>query len=315
VDMNDQDESRNVEDVRGSSGGGGGFQFRPVHGIGLGTVAIALIGGWIFGINPLQILGLLSGGDQGAGQTTPMQPTAPQTADQDAQSSAATNVEDPQVKFVSQILRSTEVVWTDYFQQMGRTYENPKLRLFRDSYPTACGEGQAAAGPFYCPNDRIVYLDLGFFDLMTQQLNAPGQFAHAYVIGHEVGHHVQNLLGILGKVDAQRAHSSDAESNALSVKIELQADCLAGVWARRAQQERGWRLEQGDIETALNAASQIGDDTLQKKARGTVVPESFTHGTSAQRVSWFKRGIDSGDINQCDTFGTGSLVATGHTVP
>jgi hypothetical protein len=202
------------------------------------------------------------------------------------------------------------VVWTDYFKQLGRTYENPKLILYTDSYPTACGQGQAAAGPFYCPNDRIVYLDMGFFNLMTQQLNAPGQFAHAYVIGHEVGHHVQNLLGILGKVDAQREHASDADSNALSVKIELQADCFAGVWARRAQAERGWRLEQGDIETALNAASMIGDDTLQKKARGTVVPETFTHGTSAQRVSWFKRGVDSGDINQCDTFGTGNVAGT-----
>jgi uncharacterized protein len=299
--MRDQDESQNVED--GRSSGGGGFQFRPVHGIGLGTVAIALIGGWIFGINPLQILGLLSGGDVNTTQGTPVPQTVPQNSDP----SAGQTADDPTKKFVSQILRSTEVVWTDYFKQLGRTYENPKLVLFTNSYPTACGQGQAAAGPFYCPNDRIVYLDMGFFDLMTQQLNAPGQFAHAYVIGHEVGHHVQNLLGILGKEDAVRERSSDAESNALSVKIELQADCFAGVWARRAQQERGWRLEQGDIETALNAASQIGDDTLQRKARGTVVPESFTHGTSAERVSWFKRGIDSGDINQCDTFGTGNV--------
>jgi predicted metalloprotease len=306
--MRDQDESQNVEDARGSSGGGGGgFQFRPVHGIGLGTVAIALIGGWIFGINPLQILGLLSGGDVNSPQGTAVQQTAPQTTDQTQGQSTAEAVDDPNKTFVSQILRSTEVVWTDYFKQLGRTYENPKLVLFTDSYPTACGQGQAAAGPFYCPNDRIVYLDMHFFDLMTQQLNAPGQFAHAYVIGHEVGHHVQNLLGILGKVDAVRGRSGDSASNALSVKIELQADCFAGVWARRAQQERGWRLEQGDIETALNAASQIGDDTLQKKARGTVVPESFTHGTSAERVSWFKRGIDSGDINQCDTFGTGNV--------
>jgi len=303
VDMRDQEESRNVEDVRGSSGGGG-FQFRPVHGIGLGTVVIALIGGWALGINPLQIFGLLSGGSFSGAPGTPMQQTAPQTADQ------TPDTEDPQVRFVSQILRSTEVVWTDTFKQLGRTYENPKLRLFRDSYPTACGQGEAAAGPFYCPNDRIVYLDLGFFDLMTQQLNAPGQFAHAYVIGHEVGHHVQNLLGILGKVDAQRARVSAAQSNALSVKLELQADCFAGVWARRAQQEHGWRLESGDIETALNAASQIGDDTLQKKARGTVVPESFTHGTSAQRVSWFKRGLDSGDLNHCDTFGAGNVTGS-----
>jgi predicted metalloprotease len=300
--MRDQDESRNVEDVRGA-GGGSGFRFRPVHGIGLGTIAIALIGGWIFGINPLQILGLLSGGEPGGTQGTSLQQTAPPAAPQ-AQDQTA---EDPNRKFVSQILRSTEVVWTDYFGQLGRTYENPKLVLFTDSYPTACGQGQAAAGPFYCPNDRIVYLDMGFFDLMTRQLNAPGQFAHAYVIGHEVGHHVQNLLGILGKVDAMRGRSDPAESNALSVRLELQADCFAGVWARRAQQERGWRLEQGDIETALNAASQIGDDTLQRKARGSVVPESFTHGTSAQRVSWFSRGIESGDISQCDTFGTGDV--------
>jgi predicted metalloprotease len=287
MDMNDQDESRNVEDVRGS--GGGGFRFRPAHGVGLGTIAVALIAGWIFGINPLQILGLLSGNVSSV-QTEPSQQATQPVGN------------DPQVKFVSQVLRSTEVVWTDVFQQMGRTYEYPKLRLFRDSFPTGCGEGEAAAGPFYCPQDRIVYLDLSFFDLMTEQLGAPGQFAHAYVIGHEVGHHVQNLLGILDKVNSIRSRSSEAESNALSVKIELQADCLAGVWAKRAQQERGWRLEQGDIETALNAASQIGDDTLQRKRRGTIVPESFTHGTSAQRVDWFKRGIASGDLGSCDTF-------------
>jgi uncharacterized protein len=293
MDMNDQDESRNVEDVRGSSGGG--FQFRPAHGIGLGTIVIALVAGWVFGINPLQILGLLDTGTPGA-QTAPP-PPASTTADNS----------DPQVKFVSQVLRSTEVVWTDVFQSMGRTYEDPKLRLYRDSYPTACGMGQAAAGPFYCPRDHIVYLDLTFFDLMTQRLGAPGQFAHAYVIGHEVGHHVQNLLGIIDKVDALRERSSDADSNALSVKLELQADCLAGVWAKRAQQEHGWRFEQGDVETAVNAASQIGDDTLQRKAQGTVVPESFTHGTSEQRVSWLKKGLDTGDLNACNTFGEGRV--------
>jgi hypothetical protein len=150
--------------------------------------------------------------------------------------------------------------------------------------------------------DRIVYLDLGFFEVMTQQLGAPGQFAHAYVIGHEVGHHVQNLLGILGKINAQREQAGVARANALSVRLELQADCFAGVWATRSQREQGWRLEPGDIESALRAASQIGDDTLQRRARGTVVPETFTHGTSAQRVSWFKRGIDSGQIEACDTF-------------
>jgi predicted metalloprotease len=289
--MNDQDESRNVEDVRGSGGGGG---FRPVHGVGLGTIAVALVAGWFFGINPLQILGLLDGGS-----STVQNAPAPQSVPVDDS--------DPQVKFVSQVLRSTEVVWTDVFHTMGSTYQDPKLRLYRDSYPTACGLGQAAAGPFYCPQDRIVYLDLSFFDLMTQKLGAPGQFAHAYVIGHEVGHHVQNLLGIIDRVDAQRSRGGEAESNALSVKLELQADCLAGVWANRSQSEHGWRFQQGDVETAINAATQIGDDTLQRKARGTVVPESFTHGTSEQRVSWLKKGLDTGDLNACDTFGEGHV--------
>jgi len=283
--MDDQEESQNVEDVRGSSGGG----FRPIHGIGIGTVVLAIIGGWIFGVNPLQILGLLSG-DGSPAQTA---------ADQPVQSPPAG---DPQVKFVRQVLGSTETVWTAAFQERGLTYVDPKLRLFRDIYATACGQGQAAAGPFYCGEDRIVYLDLAFFDLMTQQLGAPGQFARAYVIGHEVGHHVQNLLGILGRVNAQREQASEAQSNALSVRLELQADCFAGVWANRSQREQGWRLESGDIESALNAAAQIGDDTLQRRARGTVVPETFTHGTSAERVNWFKRGVNSGRIDACDTF-------------
>ena len=289
--MDDQGESENVEDVRGSSGGG----FRPIHGIGLGSIALAIIGGLIFHVNPLELLGLMSGGDQSSTQSAPQQP---------AQSPPTT---DPEAKFVSQVLRSTETVWTAAFQERGLTYTDPKLRLFRDSYPTACGQGSAAAGPFYCAQDQVVYLDLGFFDVMTQQLGAPGQFAHAYVIGHEVGHHVQNLLGILGKINARRERSSDAQANALSVRLELQADCFAGVWAARSQRERGWRLESGDIESALNAASRIGDDTLQRQARGTVVPETFTHGTSAQRVSWFKRGVSSGQIDGCDTFATEQL--------
>jgi predicted metalloprotease len=288
--MDGQEESQNVEDVRGSGGG-----FRPIHGVGLGTIAVALIGGWLFGVNPLQILGLLSGDDPASRPSAPAQPAQP------ADSS------DPQIKFVSQVLRSTETVWTAAFQERGQTYADPKLRLFRDSYPTGCGMGEAAAGPFYCGQDRIVYLDLTFFDVMTQQLGAPGQFAHAYVIGHEVGHHVQNLLGILDRVNGQREHAGDVQANALSVRLELQADCLAGVWATRSQREQGWRLEPGDIESALNAASQIGDDTLQRRARGTVVPDSFTHGTSAQRVAWFKRGVASGQIDGCDTFSAPTL--------
>lgn len=290
--MEGQDESQNVQDERGSSG----FQFRPIHGVGLGTILVALIGGWLFGISPMQILNILSGGA----------PTT-QTATAPEQSGTTAPANDPQAHFVSQILRSTEQVWTDIFQKSGKAYEEPKLVLFRDAYPTACGLGQAAAGPFYCPEDHKVYLDLSFFDLLAQHLNAPGDFAKAYVIAHEVGHHVQNLVGILERVDQARERASDADANALSVRLELQADCLAGVWATHSQQEKGWRLEPGDIESALNAASQIGDDTLERRTQGVVVPDSFTHGTSAQRVRWFRRGIDSGDISGCDTFGAQSL--------
>jgi predicted metalloprotease len=290
--MDGQEESENVEDVRGmgGGGGGGGFSFGGGRGIGLGTVAVALIAGWIFGVNPLTVLGLLSGGGG-----SPVVQQAPQGH------APAPPANDPQAKFVSQVLRSTEVVWADVFRQAGKTYQPPKLRLFRGSFPTACGMGQAAMGPFYCPGDRIVYLDMGFFNVMSQRLGAPGQFAQAYVIGHEVGHHVQNLLGISDKVDAMRQRGSEAQANAMSVRLELQADCFAGVWAKRSDDAKGW-LEAGDVESALNAASQIGDDTLQRKSQGQVVPESFTHGSSAQRVGWFKRGLQSGDINQCNTF-------------
>jgi predicted metalloprotease len=275
--MDGQDESRNVEDVRGSG-------FRPVHGISLGSIVLALLAGWIFHINPLELLGLINGSsDVGSGPASGVAPAPP--------------ADDAQARFASQILRSTEVVWSHQFEQMNRTYEQPKLVLFRGRYPTACGMGAAAAGPFYCPNDHRVYLDLSFFDLMTQQLGAPGQFAHAYVIGHEVGHHVQNLLGIFG----DRGEERQAGANGQSVRIELQADCFAGVWANLSQQEQGWRLEPGDVESALNAASQIGDDTLQRRSQGTVVPESFTHGTSAQRVTWFERGFKTGRIEACDT--------------
>ena len=286
--MDGQEESSNVEDARGS-GGGGGFRLGGGGGIGLGTVAIALVAGWIFGINPLQVLGLLSGGG------APMQQSAPGPA-------ARPPAGDVQAKFVSQVLGSTEQVWTDVFRDAGKTYQPPKLRLFSDVEPTGCGQGDAAMGPFYCPADRKVYLDMSFFTTMSQRLGAPGQFAQAYVIAHEVGHHVQNLLGISDRVDAARQRGSEAQANAMSVRLELQADCFAGVWAKRSQAVSTWRLEQGDIETALNAASQIGDDTLQRKSRGAVVPESFTHGTSAQRVGWFKRGFESGSTDQCNSF-------------
>ena len=289
--MDGQEESSNVEDVRGSSGGGrGGFRLGGGGGIGVGTVAIALVAGWVFGINPLTVLGLLSGGGDGQAVQTAPGPAAKPPAD------------DLQAKFVSRVLRSTEVVWADVFRAGGKTYQNPKLSLFRGSYPTGCGHGDAAMGPFYCPADGHVYLDMGFFDTMSKRLGAPGQFAQAYVIAHEVGHHVQNQLGISDKVDVSRQRGSEAQANAMSVRLELQADCFAGLWAKRSQAEQGWRLEQGDIETALNAASQIGDDSLQRKSRGQVVPESFTHGSSAQRVSWFKRGFESGSPDSCNTF-------------
>ena len=287
--MDGEEESSNVEDARGGGGGGGGFSFGGGRGIGLGTVAIALVAGWIFGINPLTVLGLLSGGGSPVQQSAPGPAHAPPAGD-------------AQAKFMSQVLHSTETVWTDVFRSAGKTYEPPKLRLFTGREPTACGQGDAAMGPFYCPGDRKVYLDMNFFSVMSQRLGAPGQFAQAYVVAHEVGHHVQNLLGISDKVDAVRQRGTEAQANAMSVRLELQADCFAGVWAKRAQAVSTWRLEQGDIETALNAASQIGDDTLQRKSRGTVVPESFTHGTSAQRVGWFKRGFESGSPDQCGTF-------------
>jgi len=288
--MDGQDESSNVEDARGSSGGGGGGGLRfGGGGIGIGTIAVALVAGWIFGINPLTLLGALSGGGSPVAQTAPSPAARPPAGD-------------PQAKFVSQVLRSTEVVWAGVFREGGKTYQLPKLTLYRGSYPTGCGQGEAAMGPFYCPADAHVYLDMSFFDTMSQRLGAPGQFAQAYVIAHEVGHHVQNLLGISDKVDAARRRGSEAQGNAMSVRLELQADCFAGVWAKRSQATQGWRLEQGDIETALNAASQIGDDTLQRKSRGQVVPESFTHGTSAQRVGWFKRGFEGGSPDQCNTF-------------
>ena len=284
-------ESDNVEDRR--SGGGGG---RPVFGgrsIGVGTIVIALLGGWIFGINPLTILGLLSGG----------QPAQVQQQQGPAQRPPA---DDKMASFVSTVLADTEDVWTTVFTQGGARYQEPKLVLFRGATSTACGQGQAAMGPFYCPADQKVYIDLGFYETLKNQLGAPGEFAQAYVIAHEVGHHVQNLLGISEKVDSQRGRVSQVQYNQLSVKLELQADCFAGVWANHAQTARKI-LENGDIEAAMNAAAKIGDDALQKQSQGRVVPDSFTHGTSAQRVRWFNNGLQNGSVKGCDTFSARTL--------
>jgi predicted metalloprotease len=295
--MDGQDESSNIEDERGGSGGGGGFRIGGGH-IGIGAIAVALLAWGVFGINPLTTLSLLGGGSAPVQQQSAPQHSGP------VQSSPG---EDAQVKFVSQVLRSTEETWGDIFKASGKTYVAPRLVLYRGSYPTACGQGQAAMGPFYCPGDSKVYLDLGFFDTMRTQLGAGGDFAQAYVVAHEVGHHVQHLLGITDKVDAMRQREDEAQANAMSVRVELQADCFAGVWARRSQKENGWRLEPDDVEKAINAAQQIGDDTLQRKAQGVVVPERFTHGTSAQRVRWFGQGMKTGNPQACDTFSAQNL--------
>jgi predicted metalloprotease len=290
-------QSENVEDRRDQGPGFGGGLPIGGRGIGVGTIVIALVAGWIFGINPLAILGVLEGGALPDASVVQQQPQAP---------AKRPPADDKMAAFVSTVLADTEDVWKAQFAAQGAQYREPKLVLFRGATPTACGAGQAAMGPFYCPGDQKVYIDLGFYETMKNRLGAPGDFAQAYVIAHEIGHHVQHLLGITDKVDAMRARSAPAQANALSVRLELQADCLAGVWANNAQRSRQI-IEQGDLEEALNAASQIGDDTLQRKSQGTVVPESFTHGSSAQRVSWFKRGLTGGSLRECNTFDGGRL--------
>ena len=280
-------ESDNVEDRRASGGGGGGGGIGG-RGIGIGTIAIALAASFFFGINPMTVLNILSGG--GAPEA--------QVAQGPAQRPPA---DDRMAKFVGTVLADTEDVWKDVFTKGGSAYKEPKLVLFRGSYPTACGQGQSAMGPFYCPGDQKVYIDLDFYQTLKEKLGAPGDFAQAYVIAHEVGHHVQNLLGISGKMDQMRGRVSQTEFNALSVRLELQADCFAGVWAHHAQKSRQI-LENGDVEEAMNAAAKIGDDALQKGGGGRVVPESFTHGTSAQRARWFNNGLQNGSVKGCDTF-------------
>lgn len=281
-------QSSNVEDRRNS---GGGMRMGG-RNIGIGTIVIALIGGWVLGINPLTLLGVMSGGGS---------PVVQQSGP-----ASAPPANDKMGQFVSTVLADTEDVWGELFRQGGAAYREPRLVLFRGAVGTACGTGQSAMGPFYCPGDQKVYIDLSFFDQLKNQLGAPGDFAQAYVIAHEVGHHVQNLLGISGQVDQMRGRVSQVEYNKLSVKLELQADCFAGVWAHHAHNQRQV-LEQGDVEEAMNAAAKIGDDALQRAQTGQVVPDSFTHGTSAQRQRWFKSGLQSGSMKACDTFSAASL--------
>ncbi len=283
-------ESDNVEDRRD---GGGGMPVFGGRSIGIGTIVVALLGGWVLGINPITILNLLSGGG----------PVAVQQQQAPAHKPPA---DDHMARFVSTVLADTEDVWADVFRQGGAQYQNPRLVLFRGATPTACGTGQSAMGPFYCPADHKVYIDLGFYETLKNRLGAPGDFAQAYVIAHEVGHHVQNLLGISAKVEQARGRVGQAEYNRLSVRLELQADCLAGVWAHHAQNARKI-LEQGDVEEAMNAAAKIGDDALQRANGGAVVPESFTHGTSAQRQRWFDTGLQQGSVRACDTFKASAL--------
>lgn len=282
--MDDYRESDNIEDRRGGGGVG-------VGGVGIGGVILALVISYFTGINPMTLLGIM--------EQTPI-------ARHEAPAAHKPPVNDESARFVSKVLASTEDVWTDTFRQNGRQYEAPKLVLFTGATPTACGTGQTAMGPFYCPGDHKVYIDLAFYRELKERFHAPGEFAQAYVVAHEVGHHIQNLLGIADKVQQARLRAGKAEGNALSVRMELQADCLAGVWGKRTDTMKKV-LEPGDLEAALTAATAIGDDRLQQQAQGRIVPESFTHGTSEQRVRWFKRGFESGDMNQCNTFKTDRL--------
>jgi len=289
--------SDNVVDARGDTGGGGGGGMRiGGKGLGLGGIVIIVAIGLLTGQDPMRILGEITG-QMGSEQTAAVNP----------QTRQAPPANDEQADFVRAVLGDTEDTWQQVFQQMGNQYKAPTLILFSGRVQSACGSASSASGPFYCPADQRVYLDMEFFREMSQRFKAAGDFAQAYVIAHEVGHHVQTLLGVSAKVDAARQRGMKMEGdNGLLVRQELQADCLAGVWANNAQKRLNW-LEPGDIEEALNAANAIGDDRLQQQGQGRVVPDSFTHGTSAQRVRWFKTGFAQGQINQCDTFAAKSL--------
>jgi predicted metalloprotease len=291
--------SSNVEDDRGESTGGG---FSAAHGLGIGTIVILGLIGWALGIDPSVLINgaqILSGGGAPSQQTT--------------QAPVADDARTAQTKdFIAAVLGDTEDRWTDMFTAMGRTYHPPRLRLYAGAIDGGCGMAQSAMGPFYCPQDKNVYLDMSFFQDLQDKFGACSddkacKFAEAYVISHEIGHHVQDELGVLPRVMAkQQAASNSVEVNALQVRIELQADCYAGVWANRAQQKHNF-LEPGDVDQALQTASAIGDDRLQKEMQGYVVPDSFTHGTSAQRKRWFLSGFNSGQISACDTLSASTL--------
>jgi uncharacterized protein len=323
--LDNEKPSDNVEDRRGQGGGGGfpgGMGGRRINipmgggggGMSIGTLVImAIIGAvlyFVFGINPIDMMN--GGGSQNpGGQTTEYQLPEGQTDVTEAPvpgggTGNANVTTDAGKDFVQRVLGSTERTWTSIFQKMGKTYEKPPLVLFTGFIQSACGNAQSAMGPFYCPRDGKVYIDLSFYQDMKNKLGAPGDFAQAYVIAHEVGHHIQNQFGIADKVNQTRSRVSEEEGNALQVKMELQADCFAGIWAQEAN-ARSNILEEGDVEEGLNAAAAIGDDRLQKRSQGYVVPESFTHGSSEQRVRWFKAGMQAKSLQDCDTFGAAQL--------
>lgn len=285
-------ESDYVEDRRGQRAGGG--RRMGAGRLGIGGVVIALVASYFLGVDPRLVMGVLGGMEGGA-------PTAVQ-----APAGPATKPTDAAGRFMSVVLADTEDTWNTLFRQAGSDYAEPTLVLYENEWPTACGRGESAAGPFYCPADRKIYIDLTFFRQLSDRFNAPGDFAAAYVLAHEVGHHVQNQLGVMRKVDELRQRMTPQQANALSVRVELQADCFAGIWAHHAQRSRQI-LEQGDIEEALRAAAAVGDDTLQRATRGRIVPESFTHGTAEQRARWFRTGFESGRIAACDTFSARTL--------
>ncbi len=324
--LDNERESQNIDDRRdggkggGFDGGGGGGGYGGGYSGGRSSMPV-LIGGGGIGTVAIIVVALLLGVDPSflfqASQQQQAPPAQHQQQQQQQQQTQRAHPngkfapghsgdEDAQRRFVSRVLATTEDAWTGLFQQAGRQYEQPRMVLFSGTTQGGCGMAQAATGPFYCPRDHQVYLDLSFFQEMERVLNAPGDFARAYVVAHEVGHHVQNLLGIIPRVDAQRRSLSEREANALSVRLELQADCFAGVWANVTERARHF-LEQGDIEEGINAAAAVGDDRLQQQGRGRVVPESFTHGSSAQRVRWFRVGFETGDVKRCDTFSADRL--------
>ncbi len=279
-------ESDNVEDRRGESGGRGGLPIGG-RGLGIGTIVIAVIASYFLGVDPQMVMSVLGGLESGAPTQAPSGPAKKPT--------------DEIGRFMAVVLADTEDTWGALFKQGGGEYRAPKLVLFTNAYPTACGTGQSAAGPFYCPEDQKVYLDTSFFQLLQQRFGAAGDFAQAYVVAHEIGHHVQNQLGIMEKTAQMRSRMSEAQYNQVSVRIELQADCFAGIWAHHANRSRQI-LESGDVEEALRAASRIGDDVLQKRTQGYAVPESFTHGSAEQRVRWFRTGLETGSMKACNTF-------------